>query len=441
MTALTGQEGRSTTGTLRNATTTTSATFTITIPADYKGEKIAICLLGRPGVTGGVVTWSGTAGLTGTLSCSNIKASADAVTCPVIVRYTAPVTGATQTIIGTVTTVDSSGNVSFDSWWLESLSPSPVVVCNLSRLSAIGHAAIDAASFYAPWKAVSSAGSARDTDVLNWNIALRSLIAEFDSMVQEADCDGAIGATDLCYSPNAPAGLHYNEIGSVKAAQALVDAFNRLSPPATSYGNAACMAASPAANGAVQYTIRPGNYYHTPGARISAATYTCVAGDTFAVPFRITQGSTRFTAIGFECTNAPTTGTTVRLAIFADDACSPGQPGTLMSEKNAGVAVGTTAGFKSATGLNDLELDPGLYWLVMKVNVAPTTVPILRQIDGPVPDMPTLATTGLPFSGVLGPVAWKLTGQANAAFGPRWPTGAVMVASAPYLAMLAAVPG
>jgi hypothetical protein len=201
------------------------------------------------------------------------------------------------------------------------------------------------------------------------------------------------------------------------------------------------MTGSPAAGGAVQITVRPGNYYYTAGATISAVTYTCVAGDCFAVPFRVTQGNTRFTAMGFECTNAPTTGTTVRLAIFADDAILQGQPGTLISEKSAGVAVGTTAGFKSATGLNDLELDPGLYWLVMKINVAPTTVPILRQIDGPVFDMPSLATTGLPFSGVLGPVAWKLTGQANAAFGPRWPTGAVMVASAPYIAMLSAVPG
>ena len=442
MTALTGQEGRSTTGTLRNATTTTTATFTITIPADYKGEKIAICLIGRPGVTGGIVTWSGTAGLTGTLSCSNIKASADAVTCPVIVRYTAPVTGATQTIIGTVTTVDASGNVSFDSWWLESLSPSPVVVCNISRLSAIGHAAIDAASFYAPWKATSSAGSARDTDVLNWNIALRSLIGEFDSMVQEANTDGAIGAADLCYSPGAPAGLHYNEIGAVKAAQALVDAVNRLAPPATSNGNAACMAGSPPARGSVQNTILAGNYYFSPGARLSAVTYGCAAGDMFAVPFRVTQGNTRFTAMGFECLGvAPTTGTTIRLGVYFDNANLPGQPGTLISEKSAGVDVGTTIGFKSVTGLTDLEFDPGLYWLAMKINVAPATVPTLRQIDGPVSDMPSLATTGLPLSGVLGPVGWKLTGQANAAFGPVWPSGAVMVASAPFIAMLSAVPG
>jgi hypothetical protein len=441
MTALTGQEGRSTTGTLRNATSTTNANFTITIPADYKGEKIAICLIGRPGVTGGVVTWSGTAGLTGTLSCSNIKASADAVTCPVVVRYTAPITGGTQTIIGTVTTVDSSGNVSFDSWWLESLSPSPVVVCNISRMSPIGHAAIDAASYYAPWKATSNTAANRDTDVLNWNIAIRSLLAEFDSMVQEADCDGAIGASDQYYSPNAPAGVHYNEIGSAKASQALVDAVNRLSPSAYSYGNLACMAGSPPARGSVQNTILPGNYYFSPGAKISAATYTCVAGDMFAVPFRITQGNTRFTAMGFECTNAPTTGTTVRLAVFFDDANNPGRPGTLISEKSAGVAVGTSAGFKSATGLNDLEFDPGLYWLVMKINQAPTTVPIFRQIDGPVSDMPSLTTAGLPISGVLGPVGWKLTGQANAVFGPVWPSGAVMVASAPHIAMLSAVPG
>ena len=434
MTALTGQVGRSTTGTLRNATTTTSATFTITIPADYKGETIAVCLLGRPGVTGGIVTFSGTAGLTGTLSCSDIKATADATTCPVIVRYKAPVTGGTQTIIGTVTQVDASGNVSFDSWWLETLSPPPVIVCNISRLGPTGD------TYYTEWVAASPTATQRAADVMRYNAMLQALVDEFDSMVQIADCDSAIQANDSYYSPNNPAGIHYNEIGGAKAAQAIVDAFNRLTPPSTSYGSLACLAASPVLSAGVKCLVFPVHYYTTQFAKISAATYTCVAGDMFAIPFQVTSGNAKFDQLAFEVTNAPTTGTTIRLGTFLDDP-NTGQPGLLIREQNAGVACGTGAGLKTSTFLDGSEMDPGVYWLVMLVNVAPTTVPTLRQIDGPVPYMPGLADTGLPISGVLGPVGWKLTGQANANFSVRWPTGAVLVASAPYIALRSAVPG
>ena len=429
-TAVTGNVGKSTMGTLRNSTTVGN-TFTITIPADYQGETIAICLMGQSGATGGAVGWTGTAGLTGGINTSNIKASGDGTTCPVVVRFVAPVTGSTQTIIGTVQNVD--GTISFDTWWLESRNPPPVIVCNLSRLGATGSA------YYATWNASSPTAAQRDADVLRWNTALQSMIqTEFDAMVQIADCDTAINGMDAYYSPNAPAGLHYNELGGARAAQAMVDAFNRLAAPAPSTNQLSCLAASPNINGAVKYPVVPGNYYHTQGARISAATYTCVAGDMFAVPFRVTQQGTRFTTIGFECTNAPTTGTTVRIASFQDD---NGYPGTLVREHSAGVAVGTAAGFKSASITDYGEVDPGLYWIVYKINVAPTTVPTLRQIDGPVPDMPSLLTTGLPISGVLGPVAWKLTGQDANAFLPRFPSGATLVASAPYMGLLAAIPG
>ena len=434
MTALTGQSLLSTTGTLQNATTTTNANFTITIPADYMGEKIAICLIGRPGVVGGTVTWSGTAGLTGTLSCSNIMAAADNVNVPVIVRYTAPVTGSTQTIIGTVSQIDGSGNVSFDSWWLESLSPNPVIVCNLNRLTALG------SSYYTVWAGISTTEALRDADVVQWNADLTSLVAEFDTMVQIADCDSLVPKLSAYFCPLAPAELHYNEVGGALAAQAVLEAINRLQKPTGSYGIINCLAGNAFTSSALKQVIRVGHYYFTQGARVSASVYSCVSGDMFATPFQITQTATKFSTINIECTNTPTTGTTIALAIFQDDVFS-GQPGTLIRVHSTGLAVGTSSGLKTASITSAGELEPGLYWLVFKCTAAPSTVPTLRQIDGPTSLMPSLATTGLPISGVLGPVGWYLSGQGTGAIGYRWPTGATLVASAPLVSMLTASPG
>lgn len=423
----------STMGTLRRATTTTAATITFTIPADYNGEVIAMCFIGKPGVVGGTITFSGTAGWTGTLSTSNIKATADATNCPVVKRATAPVTGTTQTIIATCSQIDASGNVDFDSAWLESKYPPPVLVQNIARLTATGQA------FWAEWS-VGGSEAIRDASVNSWNAALVSLVAEFDSMVQIWDMDTALGPKNVAYfSSVAPSQTHPNELGAARAVDQALVALNNLTVAGGQGWSANVYPASPSRGGLRTGFISP-HWYYTPGARISAATYASVAGDMFAVPFQITEGITRFDTVGIECTNAPTTGTTIRLGIYYNDGQTPQHdyPGGLFHEINAGLAAGTTAALKSAA-ISE-EMDPGLWWLVFLVNVAPATAAIWRQIDGPVPGMPSLATTGLPISGVLGPVAWKLTGIANALLPFVFPTGAALVASAPFIGLRTAVP-
>jgi hypothetical protein len=428
----TAMQDLSTMGTLRRATTTTAATATITIPADYNGEVIAVAFIGKAGVTGGVITFSGTAGWTGTISTSNIKASADATNCPVVRRGTAPITGATQTIICTVTTVDASGNVDFDSWWMESKYPSPVLVQNIARLTATGQ------SFWAEWS-VGGSEAIRDASVVSWNAALVTLLAEFDSMVQIWDMDAALNKDVNNFSLVVPAQTHPNELGSALAADQGIVSLNKL-VPVGGKGWSSCMYPGANSRSGIRVGFNSPNWYHTPFARISAALYTCVAGDMFAVPFQITDSITRFDTVGFECTNAPTTGTTVRIGIYYNNGEVPQKdyPGQLFHEVASGIAVGTTAALK--TGAISEEMDPGLWWLVMLINVSPVTVPTLRQIDGPVPGMPSLASTGLPISGVLGPVGWKLTGQPNAALKTMFPVGAALVASAPFIGVRGAVP-
>jgi len=428
----TALQDMSTMGTLRRANATANSNFTITIPADYKGEPISIAFLGKAGVLGGTITFSGTANFTGTLSTSNIKASADATNCVMVKRGTAPVTGATQTIICTVSAIDASGIVDFDSWWLESLYPSPVIVQNLARLTATGQ------TFWTEWAAVGTEAT-RDADLLQWNTDLATLVAEFDTMVQIWDADAALGKDVNNFSLVAPAQTHPNELGSALMADQGIIALNKL-VPIGGKGWSSCMYPATSAHGGLRVGFTSPNWYHTPGARISAATYTCVAGDMFAMPFQITDGGTRFDQVGFECTNAPTTGTTVRIGIYYNVGERPEKayPGQIFHEIASGIAVGTTAALK--TGAITEEMDPGLWWLVMLINVSPVTVPTLRQIDGPCPAMPSLASTGLPISGVLGPVAWKLTGQPNAALKTVFPAGAALVASAPFIAVRGAVP-
>lgn len=425
-----GQQNFATTDILRRATGTVNSTITITIPADYAGEKIALCFIGKAGTTGGVASYSGTAGLTGTISTNDIKAVADATMCPVVTRYTAPVTGATQTIIITVTSVGT--NFDFDSYWLESLTPPPVIVCNLTRLPLTGQ------SNYANWMAVpGSTEATRDADVLEWNAALVALKAEFGGMVQIADIDTVINKTAAFYSANAPAQVHLNEWGSGIACQAIIAAINNLTAEG-SYGDLNCWSPTAYPNSAVQTAFRVGHQFTTQCAGISATTYTCVAQDMFAIPFRVTKANTRFDLATIEVTNAATAGTTLRFGIYFNK-LDEDYPGQLAANEWGTTALGAGAGARTRS--MTIELDPDLYWLVVKVDATVVTNPTLRQIFGPSPDMPHFATTGLPIAAASMPVGYKLTGAGTGALPLTFTSGGTLVALAPYIALRGAAPG
>lgn len=407
------------------ATSTTNANFTLTLPSDYDGETVAICLVGAGGVSGGTVTWSGTAGVTGTTSTSDILPSGAVSHTPVTKRITNLTSAnAGQTIIGTVTQLDGGGAVMLDCWWLEAKEPPPVIVCDITRLPASGYT-----SNYAGW---SGTESSRDTDVLTWNTSISNVVAEFDGMVQIAYVDAAIQKnTAYFFTDN----LHPNERGAARIADAINDAIRRLTPTQDSV--TACMnTGSPRAGGSLR-PRRSGDWttmdYHL------TATYTPVSGHLMAIPIWVTQGREFWNRLAVEVSTAGTTQSTIRWGLYEDVGWS-GYPGDLISEATAGGAfsLANSTGAKmsptSGGGSINWVLDPGLYWVALLV-VSVGTSQVIRALNGPNLVMSQVATsTGLPTQTVAAmPNHWRLTGQGTSALPTTFPTGATATATAPYV--------
>jgi hypothetical protein len=422
------------TGTLHRATSTTSATITITIPADYKGETIGLGFIGKPGTIGGTITFSGTAGLTGTLSTSNIMpgtpisgstyVAATNGHVLMVKRYVAPVTGATQTIICTVTAIDASGNVDFDSYWFEALAAPPVIVCNIPQIPLAGQTAT-----YAEWVTAQPTQANRDADVASWNTALVEIQAEFDSMVQIADLSSAMNSAAHFAADN----LHPNEYGAARNVDAILDAVRRLVPTSV-YGRVASMSAPAPSSGENRYPRAINSWYTTDAAYGGATFITAVAGDEYAIPFVITESTDRFDTMAVELgTATPTASTIIQLAVYSDVQWH-GYPDRLIgvwggSGKNLGTVASALLTVSAVW-----EPDPGMYWLALKVMSIGTTAANLRTLIGPCGLTSLVSTTGAISGGQA--VGWKLTGQGTTStMTSLFPTGATPVATAPYIGL------
>jgi hypothetical protein len=407
----------------RQATTTTAATLTITIPADYQGEPIAICMLGQPGVVGGTITWSGTAGVTGTTNTSNIMPSATLSRCPVLKRVTGlTAANAGQTIIGTVTALDAGGAVWFDSYWLESVSPPVVMVCDINRLTAAGYAG------YSNWTGTEAV---KDQDVLTANAAIAVMISEFDTAVQIIPLDEIVGkASDKTFD-----GIHLNEVGAGLAVDAMLFALDQVVPPSIPRGATATLNVPSNRLGSL-IVARVSQNWYTADFRQYGANYTAVSGDMFAMPFTINQTTDRYINFCVEAI-ASVTGTSVRWGVY-NDFQFRGYPQFLEFEAtSAGAfAITTGAGVKvnptSPTAGSFIWIpDPGLYWLVIKFGPVGVTH-TFRTLAGPCPYMPRASTTGAPLSATTYPMAWFLAGQGTTAFPTAFPTGAALTDNSPY---------
>jgi hypothetical protein len=413
----------------RTATATTNANFTITLPADYDGSPVVLCFNGI--VNGGQGTFSGTAGVTGTFSTSAIIPSSEASHCPRIKRITTLTSAnAGQTIIFTVNAIDATGSVDFDCWWIESASPPPVIVMDIARLNSTGYAGFAQMS--------GNSVAVNDALVGVWNDALYRMCAEFDTMVQVAYCDAAINKNAaLLWSVD---GVHPTEFGSAALADAIVDASRRLEIPTGGKFSLAAYTNPPSPRGGQIMRVHAPATWYTAEYDFIGAAYTLVAGDLFAMPFQVTNPRRRIQFFSCEViTASSTTAATIRWALY-DDPAQSGYPFSLATELTSGGAfsLGTTAGVKTSpasptAGFIDRPIDPGVFWLTMKVVSIGSPTATLRTLGGKSLLMPNVSTTGLPLTTTSGFMGYKLTGQATTAMTSSFPTGGVLTAEIPFI--------
>jgi len=325
----------------------------------------------------------------------------------VVKRYVAPVTGATQTIIVTGTQLDAGGAIYFDCYWFEALAAPVVLMCNVAKLTAAGYAS------YGGWAGTEAQ---KDADVDNFNADLATVVAEFDSMVQIVDIDTAMAKSTLLFGTD---GVHPTEPGAAKCADACWDALQRCRPTST-YGRAAHFNPSSRRVSALPANRLSGSWY-TADFRDVGSNYTTVSGDQWSLPFYVTGGRERWIQACTELVTS-TVSTTIRWGIYDDRGTDIGlgYPQNLIVELTiAGVlTLATGAGVKVSptiptAGSINLAVDPGLYWLVMKICTVGTTT--MRTLSGPCPHMPNLSTTGLVLNATGGPMGYKLTGQGTTA--------------------------
>jgi hypothetical protein len=411
-------------------TATTNANFTLTLPSDYNGEVVSVCLVGAGGVSGGIVTWGGTAGVSGTTSTSNILPSSAVSHCPVTVRFSGLTSAnAGQTITGTVNTLDAGGAVMFDYWGLESKYPAPVVCCNTARLPAAGYTAN-----YPSWTGTEAS---RDQDVLDLNSNLASVVAEFDGMVQIADMDSVVSKDATLLASDS---LHPNEYGAAAIVDAIQAARKRLSPTSPSQTRNLNVPAPRA--GGTRRPRRSGLWYTADNVPPPAATTaaTIVAGDLWAIPVQVTEAREFWNRLALELATTVAAAGSVRWGIY-DDVGWDAYPGELVAEPTAAsgaLSTGTAAGavFSPTSGNGSFQtvMDPGLYWIGLLIVTIGTPV-VLRSIQGPNGVMSNTTTTGALGAMTLAtmPNGYKLTGQATTAMPTSFPASAVATANAPYV--------
>lgn len=418
----------------RTCATTTAATVTITLPTDYDGSPVTLLFTAGPGDDGGIVTFSGTAGVTGTLDVSNIMPGASLTRSPVPKRITNLTSAnAGQTIVCTVTSLDASGNVDFDCYWIEGTTPPPVLVCGLNKMNSAGW------DIYA--LLAGNSDSVNNAFVDTWNAMIRGVIAEFDSMVQYVDLDAALDATGLGVHPDYPTlsfdGLHPTEFGAGRIADAVLAAVGRLRPT-TPIGNTAHFNPQSARSAPITQPYRSTFWYtsETTGGNAGTA-YTPVSGDVWAMPFWVSGGQMQVTRWSMERLGG-TVATTVFMVIF-DDRQLRGYPQYMHAQpaNSTALSIGFGAGIftssltPGANGYILQPLDPGLYWLAVKF-VAVGTGVTWRTLAGQSRWLPNLSDTG---GGNTLVNSYKLTGQGTGAFSGLFTQGAVKSNNCPFIGL------
>lgn len=284
--------------------------------------------------------------------------------------------------------------------------------------------------------------AAADADVVTLNSWISSVVGEFDSMVQIADFDAAIGA-----DANLPSnvytyfalvdGLHPNELGNMKCANAIFDAIELLkaSDP-VALSNLELPGIPAPTPAAMRRPHRTGHYWTAEFGGVGTATALSTAGVMWAIPIPVTEPAERWNQIALYQTTAPTTsGGNVRAGIY-DDVGWDGYPQTLVNEVNgaSAFAMGTSIGMKSI-GFFGWNIRPSLYWLVLKVDSLGTTASTVSFLNGPNPLMPIVMSGGTTGGNYIG---YQVTGLSAGALPQTFPTTGTItpVTTAPALLVL-----
>lgn len=423
-TAQTGNTDHSSSaGTLRRATSTTSATITLTLPSDYAGEPVVTQFIAQPGTAGATMTYSGTAGVTGTLVVSGIVPSSAGTYVPVVRRITGlTAANAGQTIVMTAGSLTTS--VLFDGWWLEAKNPPVVLMLNTARLVGGGYGGY--------------ANTIGDSDVTALNTAVASVVAEFDQMVQLVDMDGALAQNTARFET---AGLHPNELGAAHIVEALKFSLDSIVPTETAYPSVNLSNSAPRA-GAIRKPRTSGLWYSVD-AQQTTSNITPTAQDLYAAPFVVTEGREQYTRLATRVAVGGTVAGTIRWGIY-DDPDWKCYPQCLVAEATAAsgaMSLGTTAGMvqnpASGNGAIFWTLDPGMYWLCIKIITAGTSQ-ALECLTGPDQHgiMPTLNPGDL--SNMTNPIGWVIGGQGTGALPLVWPSGGFVTGTFPKMGLLVA---
>lgn len=388
----------------RRATATTNATATFTIPADFPGGNIAMGFVGAAGVFGGTVTVGGTfSGAKPTISTSNMMpvggAGGHGHYCQRWANL--PSSDATKTITLTVATVDASGEIGVDYAQIEADPPPLVVVCNIARL--VNNAAY--ASYGNYWGGTGTPGSTGDGDVANFNADIASVVAEFDGAVVVADIDTALGKNAAYFGVD---GIHPNEHGTRKCAQAIKTAID----------------AAPVGVDNLYQDYRATLGVRVPrssqcwyGPEVNMATATAltspmVLGDTYAIPWPVTEAAERYDGVAIHVTTAFTGTALLRVGLYDDEdwlgypQCVIDDFGTTWSSALTGTGVKAIL-----TPTVNRALDPGMYWLVLKEE-GTIAAGAVAGYTGNSPYVPISRTAAAPAAlNALGGTGYKLTGQ------------------------------
>jgi hypothetical protein len=402
---------------LRRATSTTNATITLTLPSDYGGETVVAQFIAEASATvGGTFTISGTAGQTGTFTTIGMVPASAATHVPMVKRFTGLTSAnAGQTIVFTATTVTTE--VFYDSWWLETLTPQPVLVLSCARLVGTGYSGY--------------ANVIGDADVLALNTTILSVVGEFDGMVQYCNMDAALNKTVALFASD---GLHPNETGAARIVDSLILGLAKIVLTNAQFPTQNVNTPAPRA-GVLRKPRISGLYYGTEAAD-PVIGYAPVVGDLFATPFVITEGKEQYNRAAFRLMNGgAATAATIRYGVY-DDPRWTGYPDCLVSADTGAFSLGTTAGIVQIPVATIFwTMDPGLYWLVTLMITAGNGQ-VMECITGPdaYAVVPQLNPGDL--SNTDTPVGWVIGGQATTGLPTVFPTGGFVTKSAPKMALL-----